>query len=63
MSDLKTYSIRANAEEQRLIEILKQRTRRKTFSDLVRHLMFQEAEKFLPPTTMARVSEKAFSVK
>jgi len=63
MIERKTYSIRATPEEQHLIDLVKQKTKRLTFSDLVRYLLIQEAEKFLPPNTLDRVATKVYSVK
>lgn len=63
MAETKTFSIRATPEEQHLIELLMQKTKRRTYSDLVRSLLFQEAAKFLPPNTLDGVASKVYGVK
>jgi len=59
----KTYGFVATPEEQRIIELVKQNLKRKTYSDLIRYLLMREAEKILPNRTTKDVVKSVYSVK
>jgi len=59
----KTYGFVANPKEQRIIELVKQNLKRKTYSDLIRYLLMREAEKILPNRTTKDVVKSVYSVK
>ena len=57
MQKTKHISLFAKPDEMRVIEKLMEATKRNTYSDLLRYLIMQEAEKILPRNARTNTNE------